>query len=186
LDWECSDALPDNVDYPHDEDAVSHYILHNYVLNKAAEYTNSRIELFLNLESEPIDEDTDINSIEHKIFGCQLCMCEDPTSAWNQIHKHIATLVDKSHFGLDVMACPSCGQYFLKIFTEFTDFNEGNDLICGDMLPITEEEAARLINDGNKASHEYIESIGSNRRHLTSNSIYRRWADGGLRVEEGH
>ena len=47
FDWECEDATSDDI--PYCEDDIVYHILHEYVLSKAVDWSNARIEQYLGL-----------------------------------------------------------------------------------------------------------------------------------------
>ena len=67
---------------------------------------------------------------------------------------------------------PSCssgrgaGSGVVWIFTEFLDWDGGDDVQCRTVAPITSDESARLIADGKDVELEWVGSLGTGRRVL--------------------
>lgn len=128
---------------------------------------------------------------EPKAFGCPQCFGEDPAAAWgHKLHNRI-TLIDESHFDVAIRRCPTCGQQFVCIFTEFVDWADGDDPQYGDRLPLTAEEADALAAQGAAVDLKQIEEYGSDRRRLKMDHPKGqprrvKWANGGLSVYPGH
>ena len=58
---------------------------------------------------------------------------------------HVADLIDESHFHVMILACPSCAQRFVSMFTETIDWVNGDDPQDSTLLPVTEAEEADLV-----------------------------------------
>ncbi len=54
-------------------------------------------------------------------------------------------LVDEPHHSVTVLACPRCGQRFVKVFTETIDWQDGEDPQHWELMPISEGEARLLM-----------------------------------------
>jgi hypothetical protein len=72
--------------------------------------------------------------------------------------------VDASHFGIDVLACPSCGQHFVAVFTETIDWAGGDDPQATVMLPLAPDEAGALRDLTGAALEQRIEELAHGRR----------------------
>ncbi len=79
------------------------------------------------------------------MFGCSHCVPPVAPRISDLGLEPVARLVDESHLGISILACVSCGQQFLSVFTERIDWVKGEDPQCSTLLPMTKEEAARMI-----------------------------------------
>ena len=118
-------------------------------------------------------------------FGCDLCCGEDAAEAWTAKRKHETVLLDYSHFAISIERCDSCGQAFVRIFTEFVDWEEGDDPQYWDLLPVTEAEREVLIAQAGEPDLKYLMTLGADRRHLKADDHGFRWAGGGLFIMPG-
>src|SRR4029079_8169869 len=101
-------------------------------------------------------------------FGCAHCWPGDANAAWaarNSLN-HGEELIDESHFHVMILACAQCNQRFLSVFTETIDWTEGDDPQYWTLLPITEPEFSRLIQQGNSVSEAQLNALGRGRRCL--------------------
>lgn len=126
-------------------------------------------------------------------FGCPFCYGEEAGTASinHRAAKATHVIIDDSHFIVTLPKCPECGQRFLRIFTEFVDWQGGDDAQYIDVLPITEEEAERIVQDGEEVSLQYLGSLGANRRRLqmdwpSGGQRRLHWVTGTFHVQEGH
>lgn len=125
---------------------------------------------------------------EDELSGCSQCYQADAQAmgrTWYHFQA-IARLVDESHFGIQILACPTCGLRWVSIFTERIDWQDGDDPQCSDLLPVTTGESQKLIDLGETAVG-LIESIGKDRRFLRDDhpkGAPRRttWVNGGLYI----
>jgi hypothetical protein len=99
-------------------------------------------------------------------FGCGLCFGEDAEAAKAYRLSTERDLVDESHFGVSIRRCSACAQRFVHVFTEFVDWADGDDPQYTDLLPVTDEEAARLASQGEQVDLGAIEAMGAARRRL--------------------
>lgn len=53
-------------------------------------------------------------------------------------------LIDESHHIISLRQCPNCGQSFVSVFTETVDWIDGEDPQYRTVMPLTEQEAAKL------------------------------------------
>lgn len=118
-------------------------------------------------------------------MGCERCFGEDALTAWSLEREHTDLLVDESHFAITIEACPFCGQQFVWIFTEFVDWEDGDDKQYWDVLPVTDEEAAIVREQGAKLDLHYLMALGAERRHLKADDHGIRWTGGGLFIMPG-
>lgn len=101
-------------------------------------------------------------------FGCDLCWPADACAAWGARDglRRLKELVDESHFIVALLACPRCEQRYVSIFTEMIDWADGNDPQCWILLPITEDEAEGLIEQGASLNEMRLNALGRRRRSL--------------------
>jgi hypothetical protein len=117
-------------------------------------------------------------------FGCGICFqSSTPAAAWkSRPFAHLHTLVDDSHFGIQIMRCQSCDQRCVKIFMEWVDWANSDDAQCWIVIPLTHDESLELIARGANVSVQRISDISANRQYL--------WADfptgGGEKIEFRH
>jgi hypothetical protein len=123
-------------------------------------------------------------------FGCSACYGDDPQT----VRDHLRTsaggppIVDDSHFIVRIVRCRACSQGFIYIFTEFIDWEDGNDPQYVTLMPVTGVEAAAFT-DGTLPVQE-AGALGKDRRHLVddwpaSGGRRLRWATGTFDVSEG-
>jgi len=120
-------------------------------------------------------------------FGCGRCFqasAEEAEEARNRF-EIIAWLVDESHYGLSIRACPHCGQRCIDVFTEVIDWSGGDDAQYWSYLPLTFEESEHLIARGKDVRPAEVELLGRDRRYLmvdfpTGKPKRVRWAQGPL------
>ena len=193
IEWDCDEALASDL-CPTNIKDISQYIFDNYLIEAAGEYTNDRIEKFLDGPDASLNEDDlqdDDTYAEESTqgtpsFGCDKCCNDDAFTSWKHGRNLTATLVDDPHFSLTITKCPDCNQKFLKVFTEIVDWVDGDDSQYWDLLPLSDDEAAEIERAGKDVSHEYIMEISEDRRHLKRDSHGIRWCSGGLFIMEGY
>ncbi len=102
-------------------------------------------------------------STPHQEFGCPRCSGPDAASVWeaHRADRRIADLVEESHFSLRLLACPACGQSFLKVFTELIDWQGGDDSQCWCLLPLTPEECDQLLAAGEQVDPAWLTDWGA-------------------------
>lgn len=103
-------------------------------------------------------------------FGCEGCWPAEAGAAWKarDALDRVAELVDESHFGVRILACPRCAQRFVWIFTETIDWVDGEDPQYCTLLPLTEAEAAELTGQGASTIERKLAALGPGRRSLRS------------------
>jgi hypothetical protein len=111
-------------------------------------------------------------------FGCDQCCGDDPQAAKNVAYTGEAAIVDSSHFSLQVRRCPYCRQGFLFVFTEFIDWENGDDPQYCDLMPITEDEVRYLKERGEDVDLKELMRWSQSRRVL-------QWGDSGLTWKTG-
>jgi hypothetical protein len=101
-------------------------------------------------------------------FGCEQCWPSTADAAWEARKglTHVAELIDESHLHVMILACPSCAQRFISIFTEMIDWIDGDDPQYWQLLPITEAEAADLIRRRDSLTETAFNALGQGRRSL--------------------
>lgn len=101
-------------------------------------------------------------------FGCNDCWPMDPDSAWKARSKLVreAELIDESHFHVMILACNQCAQRFVSVFTETIDWEDGEDPQSWMLLPITDAEVDKLVQQRESLTEDWINALGSERRCL--------------------
>jgi hypothetical protein len=99
---------------------------------------------------------------------------------------HVARLADESHFGVNILACPACGQRCISIFTEMIDWAGGDDPQYVSVVPVTLQESEMLLAGGHDLT-ACIESLGHDRQFLQvdypkGGPQAVRWVNGGLLI----
>ncbi len=127
-------------------------------------------------------------------IGCRSCYGEDAERVWAYYEKGLLIdqfLEDDSHFIVQLRRCAKCSQRFVWIFTEFVDWEHGDDAQYRDVVPVTANEAERLASQGQDLDFQFLATLGSNRRYLrtdwpTGERKQRvRWATGELLMVRG-
>jgi hypothetical protein len=99
--------------------------------------------------------------------GCLACIpVEPPAGSGELVLDLVSRLVDESHYIVSVRVCPSCGQEFLRVFTERIDWEGGEDPQRITVLPITHDEALALIAQGEHVNEAQLSQMGRDRRFL--------------------
>lgn len=78
-------------------------------------------------------------------FGCSACIPEVAVKVSQLGLKPVARLIDEPHLGVSISACGACSQQFVSVFAERIDWVNGEDPQCSTLMPLTAEEAARMI-----------------------------------------
>jgi len=128
-------------------------------------------------------------------FGCAYCYGEDAQAVWTY-HRNGGLepqrrIVDDPHFLVSLRHCRRCGQVFVSIFTEFVDWEDGDDAQYSDVVPVTPAEAATVLEQGEQVDLRYLGSLGEGRRRLSSDwptggETEIGWRVGTFWVEQGH
>lgn len=121
-----------------------------------------------------------------KTFGCRKCWGEDAAATWRWKCEPVDVIQDDSHFKLWLCACPQCGQMFVRIFTEFIDWEDGNDPQYRDLMPLTKDEAEYVRAHREPAPLQYLEALSEGRRHLAGGDSGTAWSNSRLWIVEGH
>jgi hypothetical protein len=119
---------------------------------------------------------------EAETFGCRKCWPNRAGAVWKSRHlleKEI-DLIDESHFHVMILACRSCGQRFVSVFTEKIDWDGGDGAQSWSLMPITVEEQA---NFSATLSEAELERLGPGRRclehdHPTGERARTNWTFG--------
>lgn len=127
-------------------------------------------------------------------FGCAQCYGEDAKTVLEWCTKNLKTvkrIVTDSHFGVSVRACPTCEQQFIAIFTEFVDWQGGDDAQYFDIVPVTPVELAHLDQADRRLITIDLGKLGHGRKHVASDwptgGCERvLWKHGAFHVQEGH
>jgi hypothetical protein len=101
-------------------------------------------------------------------FGCERCWPSIADAAWEARGglAQVAELIDESHLHVMILACPSCTQRFVSIFTESIDWKDGDDPQHWQLLPITEAEAVDLVRRRDSLTETELNALGPGRRCL--------------------
>jgi hypothetical protein len=127
------------------------------------------------------------------MIGCQRCYPEELPPDFLVYRGGLDTVesvVDESHFTLQLLQCHNCGQLFVKVFTEFIDWHGGEDAQFWTVTPITSDEATRLIAEGDDVDLQWLGSLGRGRRSLISDYPTRApsryaWRSGPVPLSRG-
>lgn len=100
-------------------------------------------------------------------FGCILCWPADAEAAWAARSGLVnrRDLIDESHFHVMVLSCPKCGQAYVSVFTESIDWADGDDPQEWTTLPLTADEAGRLVRN-EPPTEAVLSALGPGRRCL--------------------
>lgn len=120
-------------------------------------------------------------------FGCGACFEGEAEAAWERVSllSSVAELVDESHFDLSILACPKCGQRYLKVFTELIDWKDGDDSQASAIVPLAEEEPSQVQAWKDSPDLKKIEAWVAGRRflrwiHPCGGETLTSWVDGGF------
>jgi hypothetical protein len=99
--------------------------------------------------------------------GCAQCWPEDAAAAWQARQRLVLnkTLVDESHFLVNLLACTHCKQVFMSIFTEMIDWDGGNDPQDWLVVPLAADES-RLLAEGMPLLEFNVTARAATRRTL--------------------
>lgn len=79
------------------------------------------------------------------------------------------TLIDQSHFSIEIKTCRQCRQKFLLIYTEMIVWDGGEDTQEATIIPLTDAEAAAFAKPGADV-HALV------RQHPRSRKSLRNWS----------
>jgi len=103
-------------------------------------------------------------------FGCAACHGDDAVavvayyqSGGLEIDERLS---DDSHFGVTIRHCTRCQQRFLYVFTEFVDWQGGEDDQYTEVVPISAAEAAEALQRASDL--QFLGSLGIGRRRLST------------------
>ncbi len=99
-------------------------------------------------------------------FGCGHCWGSDADAVWMAKREFttVTNLVDESHYGVYVLACPQCAQRFVFVYTETIDWSGGDDPSASNLMPITEAEAGELMRQGAAVTEAALGAVGPQRK----------------------
>lgn len=108
------------------------------------------------------------NEIVHDRFGCDHCWPVEAEAAWSATRKLVrdTELIDDSHFHILIVKCNQCAQRYISVFTEMIDWENGNDPQYWILLPITNSEVVKLIQNRDSISENEINALGKGRKSL--------------------
>jgi hypothetical protein len=100
-------------------------------------------------------------------FGCPHCFNPEAQSAWEASDSlvRVSEIVSESHFIVNLYACSSCGQRFLRVFTEMINWGGGEDSQCVS-LPLTPDECERVMAEKENFDPRWLADCARERRHL--------------------
>jgi hypothetical protein len=127
-------------------------------------------------------------------FGCDGCYPEAAPGAWHEYIRSfetVANLVEDSHWVVSVWRCTTCKQRFVYVWTEFVDWEGGNDPTYRTVIPVDDKEAAAITKRGGDVDTDYLGALGKDRRHLIYDIPLRAdprfmWREGPLVVTPGY
>ena len=101
-------------------------------------------------------------------YGCERCWPHDAAAAWEarQGLAQMSELVHESHYRVQILSCPSCGQNFLSVFTEWVDWAGGEDPIYWTVVPVDTGEVAALADPEGALGEAELEAMARGRRCL--------------------
>jgi hypothetical protein len=99
-------------------------------------------------------------------FGCEHCWPASAEAADEALNALVQTarLVGESHFGVSIRTCWHCAQAFLQVFTETIDWVDGEDPQSTTVLPLTRDEASRLVARADDPGEGELNALGPERR----------------------
>jgi hypothetical protein len=158
------------------------------VVTRARQFIDGLLS-FLGLGFRPRDNESAPQDFVPDGFGCAQCHGTEPVRPAEL--KRDQSLVSDSHFSVTLLWCQACDQRFVSIFTEFVDWNGGDDAQYWDLVPVTETEAAALRVQGEDQDLALLGRLGEGRRRLSSawpTGGKKRigWQTGAFMVLEGH
>jgi hypothetical protein len=127
--------------------------------------------------------------------GCPACFTDDADVSWANCGRLAVdvTLADDSHFIVQLRRCAECGQRYLWVFTEFVDYDKGEDAQYRQVVPVTVAEAASITGRGPGVDlAAYLGSLGGDRRYLRIDwpsdqpEPAARWSGGAFAVFPGY
>ena len=101
-------------------------------------------------------------------LGCDRCWPDIAEAAWDARSrlKGLEVIVDDPHLIIRLLACEGCGQKFLSIMTETIDWADGDDPQHWVSIPVTPDEAAKLVASGEDGLHQALGGLDHERRAL--------------------
>ena len=101
-------------------------------------------------------------------FGCEHCWPPAADSAWEArgALTRVVELIDESHYHVMILACSGCTQWFVSVFTETIDWENGDDPQYWTLVPITAAESADLVQERVSPTDTNLNALGPGRRSL--------------------
>jgi hypothetical protein len=101
-------------------------------------------------------------------FGCERCWPHIAEAAWDaRIHlKPVEFVVDDTHLVVRLLVCGACGEKFVSIMTETVDWVDGDDPQHWVSIPLTADEAAKLVAAGKDGLPQALGELDHERRSL--------------------
>jgi hypothetical protein len=113
---------------------------------------------------------------------CARCCSDDAATAWTAMRaEHLQSLVEESHFGIQLMAC-RCGQRFVKVFTERIDWQDGDDDQDWLVFAVEPDESARLRSAAEAELCALVTELGRGRRFLVHCKSGTWWREDGFMI----
>ena len=102
-----------------------------------------------------------------KRSGCDRCWPESADADWDARSglQRRCELIHESHFHVTILACASCGQAYISVFSELTDWG-GDDSRGWTLLPLTAAEEQTLAAAAPGFEERSLYEIGADRRSL--------------------
>lgn len=97
--------------------------------------------------------------------GCERCWPHEAEAAWEArpVLATVAELVHESHYSVKILSCPSCGQNFLSVFTEWVDWAGGEDPMYWTVVPVDTGEVAALTDPKGALGETELEAMARGR-----------------------
>ena len=109
-----------------------------------------------------------MESVAKTKMGCDQCWPASADDAWAARANldRSRQLFDDSHFRVMVLGCKACGQRFLSVFTELSDYVNGDDSQGWVLVPITDDEEQGLASAGTAEFARQVYATGKERWSL--------------------
>ena len=76
----------------------------------------------------------------------------------------VGDIIDEAHYRIVTKACPVCRQAFVYAMTELIDRADGEDSICRQVAPITQDEATAICRLDTAAAEDLVFRLGGDSR----------------------
>ena len=105
--------------------------------------------------------------------------------------EHARDLASESHLAVSLWRCCACGQPFVSVWMEFTDWRGGDDAQYTTLVPIDQTELAAIEGMGDELDFDFIGALGRDRRRLDRDLPTRKprwlgWRSGAFPIDYGH